>query len=430
MQVSVETVGTLGRRLKVAVPAEDVEKEFSARLARLSKRVRLPGFRPGKVPLKMVEAHYGESLMREVAGALIQSSLREAIGREGLRPAGSPRVQPRPVARGQQLEYTADIDLYPDIKKLDLAGVKIERPMATVTDEDMERTLDTIRRQRAAWNAVTRAARNGDRVRIDFLGRLNGAPFDGGAAKNVQRVLGEGRLIEGLEAGLVGAAAGETRRVAVRFPADYRHPKLAGQDVEFEVTVHEVAEAVLPPLDAGFAKQLGIRDGDLDRLRQETRANLEREALARTRAVMRARVLQALLAANAFEAPRGMVEDEAARLKQLDQMARRPPADTDPGYRSRARTRVALGLILGEIIRARGLRADPKRVRARLEEMAVEYESPQEFVQWYYQKPERLAEIESLVMEERIVEEMQATAEVLDVPVGFQELLRLEAAAR
>lgn len=429
MQVSVEAVGTLGRRLKVAVPAEDVEKEFSARLVRLSKQVRMPGFRPGKVPLKMVEAQYGDSLMQEVAGELIQSSLREAIGREGLRPAGSPRVQPQPLARGKQLEYTADIDLFPEIKKLDLAGVKIERPMAAVGDDDVERTLDTIRRQRARWNTVARAARRGDRVLIDFSGKLDGEEFGGGSAKNFPLVLGSGTLIEDLEAGLVGANAGESRRLAVKFPADYRHPKLAGQSVDFEVAVHEVAEAVLPEVNAEFAKQLGIADGDVARLRAETRANLEREAQARSRAVVRARVLQALLDANPFEAPRGLVEDEASHMKRLDEMARRP-AEADEAYRARARTRVTLGLILGEVIRGRGLKVDPARVRARIEEMAAEYEAPEEFVRWYYEKPERLAEIESLVMEERVVEEMLATAEVTEAATGFPELLTLEAAVR
>lgn len=429
MQVSVETVGALGRRLKVAVPAEDVEKEFSTRLMKLSKQVRMPGFRPGKVPLKMVEAQYGDSLMQEVAGELIQSSLREAIGREGLRPAGSPRVQPQPIARGRQLEYTADIDLYPEIKKLDLTGVKLERPVATVADDDVERTLDTIRRQRATWNTVAREARSGDRVLIDFSGRLNGEEFGGGSAKNFPLVLGTGTLIEDLETGLVGAKAGETRNLAVKFPADYRHPKLAGQSVDFEVKVHEVAEAVLPEVNADFAKQFGIADGDVMRLRAETRGNLEREATARSRAVVRTRVLKALLDANPFEAPAGLVEDEAGHMKQLDQMARRP-AESDEAYRARARTRVALGMILGEVIRARGLKVDAARVRGRIEEMAAEYESPEEFVRWYYEKPERLAEVESLVMEERIVEEMLTTAEVAEQAMSFQDLLKLEAGIR
>ena len=416
MQVSVETVDTLGRRLTVAVPAEDVEKEFSTRLARLSKQVKMPGFRPGKVPLKMVEAHYGSGLLQEVAGDLIQSSLREAIGREGLRPAGSARIEPRQVARGKQLEYIAEIDLFPEIKRLDLAGVKIERPVAAVTPADVERTLDTIRRQRAGWNVVARAARTGDRVVIDFTGRLDGQDFDGGAATGFPLVLGTGALIEDLEAGLVGTKAGDMRRLAVKFPADYHHAPLAGRTVDFEVTVHEVAEAVLPELDAEFAQQLGIAGGDVARLRDETRANLER-------------VLRALLDANPFDAPKGLTEDEVNHLKQLDQMGRRPPGP-EAAYRERARARVALGLILGEVIRARGLRADPARVRSHIEDLASEYESPAEFIQWYYEKPERLAEVESQVLEERVVEELIATAEVVDTPAPFQELLKLEASVR
>lgn len=429
MQVSVETVDTLGRRLTVAVPAEDVEKEFSTRLARLSKQVKMPGFRPGKVPLKMVEAHYGSGLLQEVAGDLIQSSLREAIGREGLRPAGSARIEPRQVARGKQLEYIAEIDLFPEIKRLDLAGVKIERPVAAVTPEDVERTLDTIRRQRAGWNVVARAARTGDRVVIDFTGLLDGKEFDGGAATGFPLVLGTGALIEDLEAGLVGTKAGDARRLAVKFPADYHHAPLAGRTVDFEVTVHEVAEAVLPELNAEFAQLLGIAGGDVARLRDETRANLEREAVARARAIVRARVLRALLDANPFDAPKGLTEDEVNHLKQLDRMGRRPQGP-EAAYRERARARVALGLILGEVIRARGLRVDPARVRSHIEDLASEYESPAEFIQWYYEKPERLAEVESQVLEERVVEEMIATAEVVDTPAPFQELLKLEASVR
>ncbi len=429
MQVSVETVGTLGRRLTVALPAADVEKEFSTRLTRLSKQVKMPGFRPGKVPLKMIEAQYGATLLQEVAGDLIQTSLSEAMGREGLRPVGSPRIAPQPLARGQQLEYTAEIDLYPEIKRLDLAGVKIERPVAAVAPADVEHTLDTIRKQRATWNVVARAARSGDRVTIDFVGRLNGAEFDGGSAKGFPLVLGSGALIEDFENGLVGAQAGDARSLTVKFPADYRHTRLAGQTVDFEVKVHDVAEAVLPEVNTEFAKQLGIADGDVARLREETRANLEREAAGRSRAVVRARVLKTLLDANPFEAPKGLIADEVSHLKQLDQMARRP-VEADDAYRNRARTRVALGLILGEIIRAKGLRVDPARVRARIEDMAAEYESPPEFIQWYYEKPERLAEVESLVMEERIVEEMLASAEITETPLGFQELLKLEASVR
>lgn len=426
MQVSVETIGTLGRRLKVAVPADQVEKEFSARLQRLTKQVRLPGFRPGKVPLKMVEAHYGGRLIEEVAGELIQTTLYEAIGSQGLRPAGDPRVQRKPLARGEQLEYTVEFEVYPEVKRFDLAGVRIERPTVTVIDEDVDRTLETIRKQRAQWRPVERQAQPGDRLTIDFTGRLNGKEFEGGKAAAFPVVLGSGTLIESLEQGLVGAKAGETRDVPTRFPADYRHAALAGQTADFQVQVNEVAEAVLPSVDEAFAKELGVKDGSVEKLRAEVRANLEREAASRARAVVRTRVLKSLLDANPIEVPQALLEAEAQRLKKSDISGGAGVSD-ETVYARRARSRVALGLILGEIIKTRGLVPDPARVRARLEEMAGDYESPQEFIKWHYEKPERLGEIENLVMEEKIVEDLLVSAEVADKSMGFQDLLKIDA---
>jgi trigger factor len=427
MQVSVESFGALGRRVKVAVPADEVEKAFSERLARFSRQVKMPGFRPGKVPLKMVEAQYGQSLMQEVAGDLIQTSLQEAIGREGLRPAAGPQIRQESLARGRDLQYTAEFEVYPEITRLDLAGVAIERPVATVADEDVERTLETIRKQRTHWQMVARPAQTGDRLLIDFTGRLDGQPFEGGGATNFPLVLGSGTLIDSLEAGLIGAAAGEVRSVPVKFPDDYRHPLLAGKTAEFEVKVNQVTEPVLPELNAELATQLGIEDGDLAKLRTEIRGNLEREAAQRTRAIARGRVMQALLDANRFEVPQGLIEAEVARLK-AEAQARRGPAVDEASYLDRARPRVALGLVLSEIVRRRGLRPDPARVRARLEEMAAEYEKPQEFTQWYYANPERLGEVESLVVEEQVTDALLADAAVTDKPVSFQELLKTAAA--
>lgn len=427
MQVSVETTSTLGRRLKVAVPADEVEKEFNARLQRLSKQVRLPGFRPGKVPLKMVEAQYGGRLMDEVAGELIQTTLHEAIGSQGLRPAGDPRVQRKPFARGEQLEYTVEFEIYPEVKRFDLAGAHIERPVVAVTDEDVNRTLETIRKQRAAWKLVEREARLGDRVTIDFVGRLNGAEFEGGKGSAFPVVLGSGTLIESLEQGLVGAGSGEARHLSVKFPADYRHSPLAGQTADFDVQVNEVAEAILPEANEALARELGVKDGSIEKLRADVKSNLEREAAARSRAVVRTRALKMLLDANPLDVPRSLMEAEIKRLKAGDASAGSTLAD-DMVYERRARSRVALGLILGEIIRSRGLVSDPARVRSRLEEMAGDYESPEEFIKWHYAAPERLSEIENLVMEERIVEDLLGSAEVSDKPMSFQELLKADAA--
>jgi trigger factor len=426
MQVSVETIGTLGRRLKVAVPADKVEQEFSARLQRLSKQVKMPGFRPGKVPLKMVEAQYGVRLMDEVAGELIQTTLYEAIGSQGLRPAGDPRIQRKPVVRGEQLEYTVEFEIFPEVKRHDLAGVRIERPVVTVGEEDVNRTLETIRKQRATWKPVERAANTGDRLSIDFAGRINGKEFDGGKANGFQLVIGSGTLLGDMEQGLVGAITGDTRNISVKFPSDYGHAPLAGQAADFEVKVNEVAEAVLPELNETFARELGVQDGGLDKLRSDVRTNLEREASSRSRAVVRARVLKQMLDANPIEVPQSLQDAEVQRLKNSDQASGQNAKD-DAVYAARARSRVALGLILGEFIRNRGLVPDPARVRAKIEEMAADYESPQEFIQWHYEKPERLSEIESLVMEEKVVEDLLVSADIADKSMGFQELLKLEA---
>jgi trigger factor len=423
MQVSVESVGSLGRRMKIAVPADQFEKAFVDRLQRFSRSVKMPGFRPGKVPLKMVEAQYGPQLMEEVAGSLIESSYQEAIGREGLRPAGGPKIHPESLGRGKDLQFTAEFEVIPEVKQLDIAGTKIERPVAIIEDSDVDSTLETIRRQNMSWNEVTRPAQDGDRVLVDFSGRLGGEVFEGGTAKDFPVVIGSNTLLEELEKGLVGAGAGDIRTIAVQFPSDYRHDKLAGKSADFEVQVKTISEPVLPVLDAEFAKRFGVADGDLAKLRADVRGNLEREAAKRTRAIVRARVLNALLAANPVEVPQGLMNAEIARLK-----GQKSSGSDSAGLEARARARVALWLILAEIIRVRGHRADPASVRAKLQELAQEYEKPAELVQWYYANPERLAEVERLVIEERVIEELLAGAEVVEQAVPLQELLKMESA--
>lgn len=425
MQVSVESTSSLGRRVKIAVPAETFEQAFAERLRRLSQQVKLPGFRPGKVPIKMVEARYGGQLLQEVAGDLIQSTLQEAIGTQGLKPAGGTRIHQHSFGRGRAFEYTAEFEIFPDIKQLDLTGITIERPVATVTDDDVNRTLDTIRRQRTTWRAVERAAQAGDRTLIDFVGRLNGEEFEGGKGQAYPLVLGSGTFIKELEDGLIGASAGETRRINATFPADYRFAPIAGKTVEFEVAVKEIGEPVVPEIDDELAKQLGVTDGGVDKLRADVRNNLEREAGQRARAILRRNVLDALLKANQFDVPASLIDNEVKRLQQLNAGAQ--GGAVDPAQlQARARTRVALGLILAEIVRVRGMRPDAAKVRARIEEMAADYDAPQKFIEWYYASPERLGEVESLVLEERIVEELLAGAQVQDRALGFQELLSQE----
>ena len=426
MQVSVESTSSLGRRVKIAVPAETFEQAFAERLRRLSQQVKMPGFRPGKVPIKMIEARYGGQLLQEVAGDLIQSTLQEAIGTQGLKPAGGTKIHQHSFGRGRAFEYTAEFEIFPEIKQLDLTGIAIERPVATVTDDDVNRTLDTIRRQRTTWRAAERAAQAGDRVLIDFVGRLNGEEFDGGKGQAYPLVLGSGTFIKELEDGLVGATAGETRRITATFPADYGFAPIAGKAVEFEVTAKEVGEPVVPEIDDELAKQLGVTDGGADKMRADVRNNLEREAGQRARAILRRNVLDALLKANQFDVPANLIENEVKRLQQLNAAGGQGGAVEPAQLQTRARTRVALGLILAEIVRARGMRPDAAQVRARIEEMAADYDAPQKFIEWYYASPERLGEVESLVLEERIVEELLAGAQINDRALGFQELLSQE----
>ncbi len=431
MQVSIEATGDLGRRMTIAVPAERFEQEFSNRLKRLSKNLKLPGFRPGKVPMRMVEAQYGGKLMEEVAGDLIQSTFYEAVGKQGLKPAGGPKIEPKSIIRGKDFEYTATFEVYPEIKQLDIAGAVIERPVCTVTPEDVERTLETMRRQRIVWKDVARTAQEGDRVVIDFKGSLDGKEFEGGEGQNLPIVLGSNSLIAGFEAGLIGSTAGEARVLDLTFPADYQNANLAGQKVKFEIKVKQVSEPVLPELNDDFAKNLGIESGNIATLRAEILANLQREREDRIRALLREQVFKALIEANPSELPQQLVEAEIARLSRLhraDLEAHHVPLDQLPNnpdlYKDRARKRVALGLILSEIVKAKNITAPPEHVRTRISQMAAAYESPQEFINWYYSQPERLAEVESLILEEEVVNTLLQSVQLQDKPMSFQELMQ------
>jgi trigger factor len=423
MQVSMESVGALGRRLTVAVPAQRLEQAYAERLKRLARQVRLPGFRPGKVPSRILEQQYGPQLLEEAAGDVIQSSFREALGKEGLRPAGGPHIEPKSLKRGEELRYTAEFEVYPEIPAVTLKGARIERPRVEVKDEDVGRTLDTIRRQRTRYQAVQRAAQSGDRLVVDFSGRLKGEAFEGGTATDFAVVLGSQTLLPDLENGLVGAPPGELRSVAVNFPKDYRHPKLAGQVVDFDVRVKEVGEPVVPEIDEQLARELGVENGSVDDLRKQIRENLEREAVKRSEQTVRARVMKTLLSASRLEVPKVLIDEE---LQRMTPQGRQTPPAHDGQRRELAAKRVALGLLLAEAMRQLGVAADAGRVRAKLESMAQEYDAPQEFIQWHYSKPERLAEVEALVMEERIVEELLKAADMVDQAMGFQDLLKLD----
>jgi len=430
MRVSVEKTGAIGRRMTVAVPAAEVEAQVGERLRKLARSARLPGFRPGKAPLKVIEARYGGQVMQEVAGSLIESSLYDALGEQGLQPAAGPEVEPRSIGRGKDLEYVAVFDVYPKIEKLDLSGEEIEYPECGITDADIDVTVESMRKQRVTWNSVERGAQPGDRVVIDFAGRIEGELFRGGEAQGHEVILGAGNLLPEFEAGLDGARSGDQRTVLIRFPAEYRDTDVAGKQAEFAITVQEVAEPELPDVNDEFAESFGIKEGGMERLREDVRQNLEREAEDRMRTRVRDQVLKALISANDIELPGKLVEHEIDRIiengraavanqgalsKQVDDLDRSVFAED-------ARRRVALGLILGEIVKQRDITPDKDRVRARVESMATGYDDQQAFVQWYYSDRRRLEQLEALVVEEQVIEELVKTATISKKSVSLDEL--------
>ncbi len=429
MQVSIEAIGGLGRRMTIAVPAAQFEHEFMERLKRLSRTARLAGFRPGRAPLKIVEAQYGGKLMDEVAQDLMRDSFYEALTQEGLKAASGPAIEPKALTRGQDMQYVATFEIYPEVQRLDLKDVEVERATCTISAEDVERTIEVMRKQRQTWTAVDRPAVDGDQLTIDFVGTLDGEAFPGGSATGHRLVVGAGTLLPDFEQGLKGATVNAVLDIPVSFPEEYGAPTLAGKQARFQVTVREVAEPVLPALDDAFAQALGVTEGGIEMLRAEVKDNLQREAARRIRDRLKGEIFKQLRAINPLELPQALVEREAAELREAAraQLANQGvktaglPPDNGP-FRERAKERVALGIILSELVRARGLKADEAKVRARVEEMAADYDEPGRFVEWYYSKPERIGEARSLVLEDQAVELLLGEARVTEKPMRFEEL--------
>ncbi len=429
MQVSVETTGELGRKMTIAVPADEVEKEISSRLRRLAKTARLPGFRPGKAPLKVIEARYGSQVLQEVAGQLIERSLREALSRESLQPAGGTEIDPKSIGRGKDLEYVARFDVFPEIRKLDLTGLTIERPVCEVTDTDVEQTLESMRKQYTDWRPLDRPAQSGDRLRIDFHGTLDGAPFRGGDAENYSVMVGSDTMLPEFAQGLDGVSSGDEPVITVTYPDNHHEPEVAGKQAEFRVKVLEVAEPVLPEIDAEFVKLFGVQNGGVEKLREDVRENLSREMAERINRTVRDRVMQALIDANQVELPAKLVAEEVQRMAQANQELLRQqagvaaaapdPAELEP----QARRRVALGLIVYEVVKALNLRPDKDQMRAKVTKMAGSYENPDAFVQWYYSDQQRVQQLEAQILEEQVVEKLLETATVTEQAVTVDGLM-------
>jgi trigger factor len=433
MQVSVAITSGLGRRLTIGVPAERVEAEVAARLEKAAKSVRLKGFRPGKVPMKVIRQRFGAGVRQEVLGEVMSATFYEAVRQEDLRPAGQPTIEPKSLIQGKDIEFVATFEVYPEIDLIDFASLSVEKPTSDVTDEDVERMIDILRKQQGTWSEVERAAADGDRVNIDYTGTRDGEEFPGGSATGSDLVLGSKRMIPGFESGLEGLKAGDSTRLSLTFPEDYHAEDLRGASVVFDVKVNSVSERVLPELDDDFFARYGVSEGGLDSFRKEVRSNMERELKQALRGKTKSRVLNALYEATDVEIPQALVQQEITTLRR--QTMRQFGGDgakfdenllPDDMFRAQAERRVALGLLLGEVIRKEELSADPARVREVIEDMASTYEEPQEVVNWYYGNKDQLASVEAMVLEDQVIDAILQKASVSEAGCSYEEALRAD----
>lgn len=426
MQVSVETTAGLERRMTVQVPEDRISSEVDNRLRQLARTTSIKGFRPGKVPFKVVQQRYAEQVRQEVLGDVIQSSYFEAVKEQNLQPAGYPQFEPKALEPGKGIEYVATFEVMPEIELASLVGATIEKPTAAVNDADVDKMLETLRKQNAGWQTAERGAQDGDRITIDFRGTIDGADFQGNKGENVPVTLGGKRMIAGFEEGLVGAKAGETRTLDLQFPENYGHKEVAGKPVQFSVTVGKVEEPLLPELNDEFATKFGI-EGGVDALRQEVRTNMERELDQRLKNAVKQHVMDKLLETNDITVPQALVMQEAQSLAQQMRQNMQLPADksgsvTPAMFEDQAKKRVSLGLILAEVVRRHNLKVDADTLRRTVEQLAAGYERPEEVVKWYYADKSRLGEIESVALEEQVVEWALGQAQVVEKPQSFDEV--------
>ena len=427
---NVETLEGLERRVSVTLPAADIERQVDTRLKQLSRNIKMPGFRPGKVPMKLVAQTYGPQVRSEVLSDAVQKSFNDAVKEANLKVAGFPRIEKKDGADTATLEFSATFEVYPEVKVGDLANAKVERPQVSVDDSAVDKTIDILRKQRTRFVGVERAAKEGDRLTVDFEGKIDGQPFQGGSAENFVFSIDDGRMLPEFNAAARGMAPGESKTFELTFPADYHGKEVAGKLASFTLRVKKIEEPQLPELDAEFAKSLGVADGDIEKMRQEIRANVERETAKRVEARVKSQVLQALIDATPLELPKSLIQMEAQQLVErasADLQARglKPgQVPLDPTvFEATAKRRVALGLIIGELARTENLQPKPAEVRAVVEQEAATYESPAEVVKWFYMQPQRLSEMEGVALEANVVKWVLSKVKVEDKPTAFDDLM-------
>ncbi|MDN3526669.1 trigger factor [Halomonas sabkhae] len=429
MQVSVDTTSQIERRVKVQVPAAEIDEAVDTRLKDAAKSVRINGFRQGRVPMSVVRQRYGDDVRNEVVGEVMRERYVRAITDESLNPAGNPQIETEVNEAGKDLEFTAILEIYPEIELNSIEGSEVERPVVEVSDADVTEMIETLRKQNAGWQEVDRAAEDGDQVTIDFQGYLGDEPFEGGSAEGHELTIGSGSFIPGFEEQLIGASAGEDKELKVTFPEDYQAEQLAGQEATFKVKVHTVKAQELPEVDAEFVKQFGVEDGDLERFHEEIANNMKREATQAIDNRVKQQVLEALKKANDIEVPQSLIQQETDGLKRqaAQQFGLGEDFDVsqlpDELFAEQAKSRVQIGLLLAEVIKVNELDASDDEIKAKVEELAQQYQEPEQVVEYYMGNDEMKNQVKSAVLEEKGVDILLEQATINDVEMSYQEAL-------
>ena len=431
MQVSIEESGVIERKLTISVPHVEIDKQIESRLIDVARKARIPGFRPGKAPKSVIKKRYEPQITQELITDTIGTSYQQALGEEKILPAGLISIEPTPYEAGKDFEYVATIELFPEIPVATLSGKTIEKLSCAVGDDDIDATLEDIRKRNSDYEEKDGASEEGDRITIDFEGKIDGESFEGGSAEDFPFVLGDGQMLKEFDQGLRDASKGDERTVDFTFPEDYPSNDVAGKSVVFTVNVKLVEKAVLPELNDEFAERMGIKENGLEAMKKEVAKSLERELTSRLRSDLRDKVMNALYESNDVEIPKALLEEEIDRAVESVETQLKSQGITNQNinrddYAQEAKRRVTLGLVAREIIKNAELKVDGERVRSRVEEMAGGYDDSEGFVNWYYSDEERLRQVEAMVLEEQVVEAMLETADVKELNVSFKEFMRPE----
>jgi trigger factor len=432
MQVSVETLSVLERKLRVSVPAEKIKEAVAQKLKTFKHKVKVPGFRPGKVPDHIINSRYTDSALQEVAREIIHPTLKDALEKEKLNPTALPLIEAEQLAKDQDFIYTALFEIFPEINLKEIGDAEIEVIHSKVKNADIDEMLQKLREQTKLWEPVKRKAAEGDKVRIDFEGFIEEKPFEGGAAKNHEMVIGSGSMIPGFEEGIIGAKDGASLDIHVTFPKDYGHKELAGKEALFKIKVHEVLEGKLPEMDEEFAKKFNIQEGGVEALKKDIKENMARELDRRVSALNKEHVFSKILAINEFPIPKSMIDSEIENLKH--EMYHRLfghehhdnekiPDFPRALFEVQAKQRVHLGLLFSEYVKQHNIKADKNSVNAMIDTFASAYEKPEELHEWYAADKSRLAEIESLVLEEKVAEKISEHAKKIKKEMSYDEIM-------